>query len=144
MPLLGPDGRPLDAAPAEELLEATPDSADEEAAPPPPLPCVTAFIVYQLPTGQWQVADDIDVPLVPERKAHFDDMTAGCSVTLRDVATQEAAMAAANLIIPNTVQGTVQGVIQAQMEVGKKVMEAREAADIAKKLEADKHRRGGR
>jgi hypothetical protein len=143
MPLLGPDGHPLDAAPAEELLEearAALDSDTAEAEPPPPLPCVTAFIVYQLPTGQWQVADDLDVPLVPERKAQFDDMTAGCSVTLRDVATQETAMAAANLIIPNTVNG----VIQAQMEVGKKVMEAREAADIARKLEADKHRRGGR
>lgn len=138
MPLLGPSGRPLNEEPP---ADAVPVNTTEPEAPAGPLPCITAFIVYQLPNGQWQVADDIDVPLVPERKPHFDDMTAGCSVTLRDIASHEIAVAAANLIVPNTANAVIQG----QMAMGQKMAEQREAQLIAAKLEAEqKARRGGR
>jgi hypothetical protein len=130
MPLLGPNGTPI--APTPEQLAAPPD----ETLPAEPVACVTAFTVYQLPTGEWQVADDLNVPLVPGRKPGGDDFTAGCSVVLRDVATH----AAANLIIPNTAQA----VVNAQMQIGRQVAEAQQSAKVAQKLEAEKRARAGR
>ena len=136
MPLLGPNGRPLNEEP--------PESAEPVPAEPAgPVECQTAYVVYLLPTGQWQVSDDLDIPLVPARKPHGDDFTAGSATVMRDVQTREVAgllTEAVNLIIPNTVQG----VIQSQMAMGQKMREEFEANAIAKKLEDDKKRRGGR
>jgi hypothetical protein len=108
--------------------------------PDGPLPAVTAFIIYQLPEGLWQAAVDLDVPLQPGRTVIGSDIVAGLSVTLRDVQTQEVVQQATNAIVPNTVQM----LINAQMEMGKKMAEAREAQAIAAELEKDKKRRGGR
>lgn len=129
MPLLGPNGAPI-VPPTPEQIAAPAD----ETLPPEPMACVTAFVVYQLPTGQWQVADDLNVPLVPDRKPNGDDFTAACAVVERDVRTQEIAIAAANLIIPNTANA----VVQAQMNLGKQVAEQRQAQMLAQQLEADK------
>lgn len=136
MPLLGPDGRPLSEEPPE-TAEPVPDE------PTGPIECQTAFVVYLLPDGQWQVADDLDIPLVPARKPHGDDFTSACATTMRDVATREVANLLnqqANVIIPNVVQG----VVETQMAMAQKAREQFEAQNIAQKLEADKHRRGGR
>lgn len=135
MPLLGPDGQTL-------LSEVPPPDAEpvaEEAVAHAPIPCQTAFVVYLLPDGQWQVADDLDIPLVPERKPHGDDFTSACATTMRDVQTREVAA-----LIQQGVQSTVEGVIQTQMAMAAKAREQFEAQGIAKQLEKDRQRRGGR
>lgn len=143
MPLLGPDGvTPLVAEAVSDAHDALEDGT-AEVAPPEPIECQTAFVVYLLPDGQWQVADDLDIPLVPARKPHGDDFTSACATTMRDVATREVANLLnqqANVIIPNIVQG----VVQTQMAMAAKAKEQFEAQAIAKQLEAEKHRRGGR
>jgi hypothetical protein len=114
-----------------------------DALPTGPIECQTAFVVYLLPDGQWQVADDLDIPLIPARKPHGDDYTSGSATVMRDVSTREVAALlteAVNVIIPNTVQGVIQG----QMAMAAKAREQFEANAIAEKLEADKSRRGGR
>lgn len=143
MPLLGPNGQPISEEKALEDAHAALEGDTAEALPPEPVECVTAFVVYLLPNGQWQVSDDLDVPLVPGRKPHGDDFTSGCATTMRDVATREVAAlldGAINVIIPNTVQG----VVQTQMAMAAKAKEQFEANAIAAKMEQDKHRRGGR
>lgn len=140
MPLLGPSGQPLSEVPPPDA-EPVPD--EEAIAPAGPIECQTAFVVYLLPDGQWQVADDLDIPLMPARKPHGDDYTSACATTMRDVATRELAgllNEAVNVIIPNTVQG----VVQTQMAMAQKAKEQFEANAIAQKIEADKNRRGGR
>lgn len=140
MPLLGPNGHPLSEVPPENA-EPVPD--EEAIAPAGPIECQTAFVVYLLPSGQWQVSDDLDIPLMPARKPHGDDYTSACATTMRDVQSRELAGLldqAVNLIVPNVVQG----VVQTQMAMAAKAKEQFEAQAIAQKLEADKHRRGGR
>jgi hypothetical protein len=144
MPLLGPNGRPLNEVPPENA-EPVPDEevAGVEDGPTGPIEVQTAFIIYLLPDGQWQVSDDLDIPLMPQRKPHGDDFTSACATTMRDVATRETANLLnqqANVIIPNVVQG----VVQTQMAMAAKAKEQFEANAIAAKLEADKARRGGR
>ena len=143
MPLLGPNGHPLSEVPPENA-EPVPHKEDVAVAAEPtgPIECQTAFIVYLLPNGQWQVADDLDLPLMPARKPHGDDFTSGCATTMRDVATREMSQLlseAVNLIVPNTVQG----VVQTQMAMAKQAKEQFEATAIAARLEQDKNRRGG-
>jgi hypothetical protein len=127
------DNETAEALPAEPI----------EALPAEPIEAVTAFVVYLLPTGEWQVSDDLDIPLMPARKPHGDDFTSACATVMRDVATREVAMLLqqqAEVIIPNVVQG----VVQTQMAMAAKAKEQFEANAIAAKLEAEKHRRGGR
>lgn len=141
MPLLGPDGRPLNENPPADA-EPVPDEVAEEAAITGPIECQTAFVVYLLPNGQWQVADDLDIPLVPARKPHGDDFTSGCATTMRDVTTREVAVLLqqqVNVIVPNTVKG----VIETQMAMAQQAREQMEAQGIARKIEADRTRRGG-
>lgn len=143
MPLLGPNGQPLDTEKVLEDAHAAIDNETAEAVPAEPIECQTAFVVYLLPTGQWQVSDDLDIPLIPARQPHGDDFTSGSATVMRDVATREVAgllNEAANIIVPSTVQG----VIQSQMQMAKQAIEQREAQTIAAKVEADRQRRGGR
>lgn len=156
MPLQLPNGQtytppqPDAPEPAEEALadaQAALEDGTAEPVAPEMLPCVTAFIVYQLPDGRWQVSDDLDAPLVPERKPHADDMTSGCSTTLRDVQTQEVIAVMAGAIGPSIVQNTVNNVLnnipQALSNFGQQIRSSAEAAKVAGQLEKDKLR-GGR
>ena len=123
MPLLGPNGQPLSEAPPAGA-EPVPESG--------PVQCVTAFIAYQTPDGKWSLSDDLNIPLVPSRKPHNDDYTAGCSVVLRDVQTHEMA----NVVIPNTAQM----VVNAQMQMAQQAREQFETAQVRAKMEAEKVR----
>lgn len=135
MPLLGPDGQPLSEVP--------PANAEPVPEPTGPIECITAFVVYQLPNGLWQVATDLDVPLVPQREAHGDDLTAGCSTTLRDTQTREVVQQIVNGDFgPAIVSSTTQSVIASMGLVGQQMIRAKEEADVAAALEKDKQRRG--
>lgn len=114
----------------------------EEATsgPSEPIPCITAFTVYQLPNGLWQVTDDINAPLVPERVCNSDDVTAGAAITVRDAATREVVTLIGQQIVPAIVQNVIQG----QMQVAGAIRQQAESAKLAQQLEEDKKRRGGR
>lgn len=154
MPLQLPNGQEYKPGqppePAEDAppIEAVPDGAEFPEGAVAPIPCVTAFIVYQLPDGRWQVSDDLDAPLVPERKAHLDDFTSGCATSLRDTHTQELINTMANTIGPAIVQNTVQNVMnnlpQAMMNFGQAVRQQGDAAKVTAQLAKDEARRAGR
>jgi hypothetical protein len=108
--------------------------------PTGPIECITAFVVYQLPNGLWQVSDDLDVPLMPERKCNGDDITAGAAITQRDAATREMIGLAVQQLIP----AIVQNVINAQMQLGQAIRNQQQQEVVQQKLESDKQRRGGR
>jgi hypothetical protein len=125
------------------VLEDAHEALENDTATPEPVEAVTAFVVYLLPSGEWQVSDDLDIPLMPARKPHGDDFTGACAVVMRDVTTRETAnllQQQANVIIPNVVQG----VVQTQMAMAEKAREQFEANAIAAKLEKEKRARGGR
>jgi hypothetical protein len=105
-----------------------------------PIECQTAIVLYLLPNGLWQVSDDIDLPLMPERKMHADDVTAACAVALRDAQTRELVQLAIHQLAPQIVQGVIQG----QLQVGAAIREQQAQAALTAKLEEDKQRRGGR
>lgn len=139
MPLLGPNGQPLSESPppgAMPVEEAT--SAPSE--PTGPIECTTAFLIYQLGNGLWQVSDDIDLVLVPERKCHGDDITSACATIQRDAATREFVALAAQQLVP----AIAQQVVQAQVQVAGAIRQQAEAAKVAQQLEEDKNRRAGR
>lgn len=94
----------------------------------------TAFVVFLLPTGLWQLAPQVDAPLIPSRPPTYTDVRGGLAVTMRDIHTREIA------------QQTAQATISAQFQVGQAVAQQRENAMLQQKLEADKDkaRRGGR
>jgi hypothetical protein len=126
-----------------EDARAAIENETAESVAPEPIECQTAFVVYLLPDGQWQVSDDLDIPVMPARKPHGDDFTSACATVMRDVATREVALLLqqqVEVIVPNTVQG----VVQTQMAMAAKAKEQFEAAAIAEKLEREKSRRGGR
>lgn len=133
-------------ADAQAALEE--GTATEVPEPQGPLPCITAFVVYQLPDGRWQIADDLDVPLVPERKPHGDDFTSGCATALRDVQTQEFAAIMAQAIGPSIIQNTVNNVLnnlpKAMMQFGQTIRDSAEANKVRQQLEKEQQARGGR
>lgn len=149
MPLQLPNGQVYrpdqpDTTTALEDAQTALEEGTAEVVPAEPLPCVTAFIIYMLPDGRWQVSTDLDVPLVPERKPHGDDFTSGCATTMRDVATQETVQAAASIIIPNVAQTILQNIPSVMLQVGQAVRQQTEADRVAEALAKDKQRRGGR
>ena len=124
--LLSPNGQPL---PPASLTKA----AEEPACPgdaPEPIPCVTAFIIYQLPDGRWQAADDLDTPLVPGRKPVPDDIYAGASIVLKDALAAEAAITGANLILSNVGKA----VVQEQMNMGRMMAEQQANARVQQQM----------
>lgn len=147
MPLLGPNGQPVPTPEALADAHAALEDGTAEEAPAGPLPCVTAFVVYMLPDGRWQVSDDLDVPLVPDRTAHGDDYTAGCATVMRDVQTQEFGQVM-NVVGQGVVQATAQTVLQnlpqVMMQFGGAMRQQAEAAKVAADLEKDKLHRAGR
>jgi hypothetical protein len=132
--LLAPNGQP---AVPESLVKA-PEPEDVPAAPEP-VECVTAFVVYQLPDGRWQAADDLDAPFMPGRKPIPDEIYSGCAVVQKDALATEAAITSANLIL----QHVGQAVVQQQMQVGQQIAEARQNQMLQQKIE-EGQRRGGR
>jgi hypothetical protein len=94
----------------------------------------TAFIVFQLPNGLWQLATQVDAPLMPARNPQWSDLIGGLAVTARDVHTQEIA------------QQTAQATVNAQFQLGQAVAQQRQQAQVQAQLaaEADAQRRAGR
>lgn len=146
MPLLGPDGQTIITAPDRELTASEQALADAHAAleddtaiapPPEAIEAQTAFVVYLLDNGQWQVSDDLDIPLMPKRKPHGDDFTSGAATVMRDVATRELAG-----LLQQQADVIVSGVIQTQMAMAAKAREQMEAQGIAKQIAKDQARRG--
>ena len=119
--LLSPNGQPLAPEPAPQDAPETPG----------PIPCVTAFIIYQLPDGRWQAADDLDTPLVPGRKPVPDEIYAGASIVLKDALAAEAAITSANLVLNNVGKA----VVQEQMNMGRQMAEAQANARIKQQLD---------
>lgn len=94
----------------------------------------TAFVIFQLLNGLWQLAPEIGVPLVPERKPVFSDYMGGLAVSARDAHTQEIA------------QATAQATVNAQFQLGQAVAQQRQNAAVQAQIEAEKdknRRRGG-
>lgn len=87
---------------------------------------ITAFVIFQLPNGLWQLAPKVDVPLVPAREPRWSDYQGGLAVVARDAHTQEIATATAN------------ATVQAQFQLGQAVAQQRQNAAIQAKLESDK------
>src|SRR6185312_7290330 len=102
MPLLGANGLPLSESPPADA-EAISDPSTDGHDPTAPIPCITAMVIYLLPNGLWQLSDDLDVPLMPERKIHPDDVTGACAVIGRDAATREFVGLATNQLVPSIV-----------------------------------------
>ena len=130
MPLLAPNGQPLAPEPAPQDAPETPG----------PIPCVTAFIIYQLPDGRWQAADDLDTPLVPGRKPVPDEIYAGASIVVKDALAAEAAITSANLVLQNVGQA----VIQEQMKMAQQMAQQQQSMAVRQQMEADKLKPGRR
>lgn len=52
----------------------------------------TAFLVVLHKSGQWSAHADLDVAIVPERQAHFDDFVGGSANVQQSCMVQQAAM----------------------------------------------------
>ena len=104
MPLVGPNGAPLDGG----SIQPQPDPA----APPAPQPVLTAFLAVQLPDGRWVAVADLNAPIVPQRVPMPDDLIAGASVIAADMTARRAADMAATQTIQT--QLAMQRQMQAQ------------------------------
>lgn len=93
MALLGADGNP--AVPA---VPARPQQTQNDE-PPAPTRVTTAFLVYQLPNGSWNVTADAGLPIVPSRPATPDDFISGASNVVAKTTASTAADMAAKLTI---------------------------------------------
>lgn len=98
-----------------------------------PVAAVAAFVVYQEPNGVWSVTTDLDQVFEIQRETTPDDVTAGCSVALRDIQTQIA--------VSETAKLTTTAVIQNMMAISQQVAENRTVAEVGKILEKGKKRR---
>lgn len=65
---------------------------NEEEAAPEVEEVTTAFLVVLHKSGQWSAHADLDVPIVPERQAHFDDFVGGSANVSQSCMVQQAAM----------------------------------------------------
>lgn len=93
MPLLGPDGNTPVAEPAAPAITQV----------------VTAFLVFQLPNGAWELTPDINAPLVPARPPTTHDILGAVANLQADVHAQRSA---------SLTVGTLQhGAAQAQQRV---------------------------
>lgn len=119
MSLLGPGGLPL-AAPAPSPAPSTPIQED---APPAPTRVTTAFLVIQLPNGQWMAAEDVTTPLAPMRKPVPDDLIAG------------TANVHAQIIARKTADMTAKVTVQTQMAMAAQMQEQALNAQIGQQLQ---------
>lgn len=120
MSLLGPNGEPADTDPSTG--PDTPATETQEQEPTTPTRVVTAFLVFQLPNGQWLAAEDINSPIVPVRKPLPDDIIAGTA----NVSAQMVARRTADLAAKLTVQ--------TQMAVAQQMQEAQQNAAVLQGL----------
>lgn len=89
MPLLDPRGNPAVPSPSTSVPEP---STDEPQAP---TRVTTAFLVCQMPNGQWVAIEDITTAIVPSRKLVPDDIISGAeNVKAQTIARKTADMAA--------------------------------------------------
>lgn len=119
MSLLGPNGEPADQAP-----EPSPET---EAVPAPPTRVVTAFLVFQMPNGQWISSEDIGTPIIPVRPPVADDLIAGAE----NVKAQVIARKTADLSAVATVR-TQMSVAQQMQQQQASPTEAAVLAQIAR------------
>lgn len=124
MALLGPDGQPTDADPSTEPATGpeAPATETQDQEPQAPNRVVTAFLVFQLPNGQWLASEDIAAPIVPTRKPLPDDIIAGTA----NVSAQMVARKTADLAAKLTVQ--------TQMAVAQQMQEAQQNAAVLQGL----------
>lgn len=121
MSLLGPNGVPL-GAPAPAKPVPAPSTPIQEDAPAAPTRVTTAFLIMQLPNGQWIAADDVTTPLAPMRKPVPDDLIAGtANVQAQIIARKTADMAA-------------KATVQTQMSLAAQMQEQAMNAQIAQQL----------
>jgi hypothetical protein len=110
--------------------------------------CVTAFTPHYTTDGRWMISVKPDDPLVVERAPSDDEIVGGCSVVLRDVATQEILGPVFNQLAQGLVESITKSVTQSvignMINMGQQAGKAQEALKIAEKLEQDKQRRAGR
>lgn len=110
--------------------------------------CVTAFTPYLTHDGRWLISADADDPLVIDREPTTDELVGALAVVQRDVTTQEVLGPVFNQfgqgLAQSIIAGVTQSVIGNMINMGKQAAEAQEAMKVAKQLEDDKKRRGGR
>jgi hypothetical protein len=92
MPLLGPDGAPMNVPVTDDLI-------DKPNEPQPPTQAVCAFVVFQLPNGRWTVTDDLSTSIITMRGINHDDLIAGGQNVVAEVSARKAADMAATTTI---------------------------------------------
>lgn len=109
--------------------------------------CVTAFTPYYTHDGRWLISASPEDPLVIDREPTDDELLGGCSVVLRDVANQEVLGPIFNQfgqsLVTAITQNVTQSVIGNMINMGKQAASAKDALEVAEKLERDKQRRAG-
>lgn len=116
MALLGPNGEPMAPPPATP----TQNPATEE--PQAPARVTTAFLVFQNPSGQWVVSDDLNTVVVPSRRPVPDDIIAGTE----NVKAQTIAQLSASL--------TAKATVATQVAFARQAQEAQQNAAVAQAL----------
>lgn len=101
MALLRPDGTPADTEPSPQTQDQPP------AEPQAPARVTTAFLVYQLPNGQWVASGDIFTPVVPMRQVVPDDLIGACANISAQTIAQMSAPRTAQLTVA-TLKATIQ------------------------------------
>lgn len=118
MSLLGPNGAPI--APTPQPVQPQEQVQEEPVAPKR---VTTAFIVFQLPNGQWMATDDLAMAIVPARPPVPDDLIGGSENVKQQVIAQRAA--------PLTARLTVQTIRAAAQQEQAAMPTAEEAAAAA-------------
>lgn len=126
MPLLGPNGQPIPAQPSP--AEPKPSTPTQEETPQPPARVVTAFLVFQLPNGQWAASEDIFTPIVPSRAPQPDDLIGGAENIKQQVIAQKTASL------------TAMKTVETQMSVAAQIQQAQEAELVKQHIERTRSR----
>jgi peroxiredoxin len=69
---------------SELKTEETPEESIEEVT--------TAFLVVLHKNGQWSAHADLDISIIPDRQAHFDDFVGGSANVSQSCMVQQTAM----------------------------------------------------
>ena len=112
MSLLDPRGNAIPS-----LSTPVPGPSTDE--PQAPTRVTTAFLVYQMPNGQWTASEDISAAIVPARKPLPDDIIAG------------AANVQAQTIGRKTADMSAQAVVGTQMALARQMQSRQVAPDEA-------------
>lgn len=101
--LLGPNGAPINHTQPQPVTP--PEQVQEEQVAPKRV--TTAFIVFQLPNGQWMATDDLGMAIVPTRPPVPDDLIGGSENIKQQVIAQKSASMTAQLTV-QTVRAVAQ------------------------------------